>query len=523
MERMDNIMRTTRGLHTAAHQRLPQQSSAPGQRQPAPGRKPLPEQHGRLGNSNRAPGLYRSHLALPPRAQEEQEEQWEEGIQQPAHPTSRTSYGSQRAPRLSQAARYIEQPPQGDYYEEERSTVVPADVQEEWGDDTAGMRYGDWENEPGYHYGTDQRDDEYTRLASRPRETRPAREISPVGQRLAQLHGRNDPLATRELYRVPPETPRPTLSREARLPVPGSGSQLAPALPGQHSQQRTTQPLKPQQVARLNVEMQQRALVKASQEEDEHATVFVPAPYKNPTPVCPVCKGAGYLRQDVPFGHPGFGRPIQCECKQRDLQAKRRLQRQEASNLRGWVEKRFGNFQIDNTAPTQLREAYQIARAYAQDPNGWLVFMGKPGCGKTHLAAAIANQYLDTGETVLFITVSELLDHLRATFSPSSDIGYDKLFSQMRESSLLVLDDLGAQKSSPWANEKLFQLINYRYNFKMPTVITTNLLPSQNHTHTEIDDRVRSRMSDFSFVTTLNLDRVRDYRPNNPRRNEYNF
>jgi DNA replication protein DnaC len=512
MERLSNIIRTGQGPHMAAHQHLSQQPPAQGQRQPMQPRRPLPEQSGRAGVSARPSGLYSTRLPYEPEAHDEQ---WEE----PARPRSRATYGSQRVPRIPQTGRYTEQPPQGDYYEEdERSTVVPADVQEEWSDDTAGMRYGDWESAPGYAYSVDyQEEEEYELPAPRYGDTNPAprqpeQEISQVAQRLAQLHNRNNPLATRHLYRITPENAQPASARElreARLPVPATSSQLTPARQGQ----RTTQPLKPRQMARVSNEMRQHQITNASHEEDGEPTIYIPPPYKSPVEICPICKGAGYLRQDVPYGHPGFGKPVQCECKRKELKTKQRQKRQEEANLRSLNDKRFSNFIVDN-AHFQLREAYQIAREYAKNPNGWLVFMGKPGCGKTHLAAAIANQCVETGAKVYFITVSDLLDHLRAAFNPSSDITYDSLFNTIREVELLVLDDLGAQKSSPWANEKLFQLINYRYNYRMPTVITTNLTPGQ----AVIDDRIRSRMNDFSFVTLINLDRVRDYRPNNPRR-----
>lgn len=68
--------------------------------------------------------------------------------------------------------------------------------------------------------------------------------------------------------------------------------------------------------------------------------------------------------------------------------------------------------------------------------------------------------------------VPDLLDHLRATFDPRSNISYDRRFDEIRTTSLLVLDDLGAQSTTPWAKEKLHQLFNHRYNAELPTVIT---------------------------------------------------
>lgn len=119
------------------------------------------------------------------------------------------------------------------------------------------------------------------------------------------------------------------------------------------------------------------------------------------------------------------------------------------------------------------------ARTFAEDPQGWLVIRGEHGCGKTHLAAAIANKALAGGLSVFFAVVPDLLDHLRATFAPSSETTYDELFERVRNAELLVLDDLGAHQSSPWAEEKLFQIVNYRTLLPLPTVVSTNLQPGE--------------------------------------------
>lgn len=514
MERLSNIMRTAQGSqHPAAHPRVPQQQPAQGQRPSTH----LPEQSGRPGARTRTPGLYHSQSALPARVPETRQDSWEESEQPPARP-GRVSYGSQRVPRLP--ARYAEQPPQGDYYEEdEHIHVVPADAQEEWSDDTAGMRYGDWENAPGYPYASDYQDDEgYELPAPRPKEVNPAtrppsQEISHVARRLAEHYNGGNPLITRQIYRAVPEQARlapPREGRETRLPVPASEAPLAPAQPG--LQQRTTQPLKPQQMARLRSEMRQRPL---RSQQPRHPETPAGADYtitvsSAPQSVCPLCKGAGFLRNDVPFGHPQFGKPVACQCKEQERKRKRRQQLQELSNLGAFATKRFETF---NPRVPGMQEAFRASLEFAKSPDGWLLLIGPNGCGKTHLAAAIANECLEAGAVVLFATVPDLLDHLRAAFAPDAHEVYDQLFARMREAEVLVLDDLGTQQSSPWANEKLFQLLNYRYNSGFPTVITANPRGLQ-----ATDERIRSRLGDVALVRSLNLDRARDYRPNNPRR-----
>ena len=143
-----------------------------------------------------------------------------------------------------------------------------------------------------------------------------------------------------------------------------------------------------------------------------------------------------------------------------------------------------------------LEKAIKAATGFAARPRGWLVLTGPYGCGKTHLAAAIANTLTDKGNPPLFIMVPDLLDHLRATFSPSSAVSYDHRFDEIRTTPLLILDDLGAQSTSPWAREKLHQLFNYRYNAELPTVLTVAVDMLQ-----AIDERLRVRLLDERLCT----------------------
>lgn len=79
---------------------------------------------------------------------------------------------------------------------------------------------------------------------------------------------------------------------------------------------------------------------------------------------------------------------------------------------------------------------------------------------------------MKAGEPAAFAFVPDPLDHLRSAFAPSSDVPYDTFFEQVKKVTLLVLDDLGSQPSTPWAGEKLYQLLASRYDHRLPTVIT---------------------------------------------------
>ena len=156
-----------------------------------------------------------------------------------------------------------------------------------------------------------------------------------------------------------------------------------------------------------------------------------------------------------------------------------------------------------------LAEAFRLAREFAESPEGWLVFQGTNGCGKTHLAAAIRNFRLQQGQPVFFVVVQDFLDHLRSSFSPDSEVHYDELFEKVKNAPLLILDDFGEQSSTPWAQAKLYQLINYRYVASLPTVVTSCLSLD------EIETRISSRMADHRMNTVFNIS-APDYRADRP-------
>jgi DNA replication protein DnaC len=191
----------------------------------------------------------------------------------------------------------------------------------------------------------------------------------------------------------------------------------------------------------------------------------------------------------VPPGHPDFGKAIPCQCVQKELVVNRISRLQRYSNLGSLTRFTFDNWIIKE----DFSEISQAVRAFAENPVGWLVLAGPSGCGKTHLAAAVANERINRGYPAFFIVVPDLLDHLRATFSPTSEISYDELFEQVQNAPLLILDDLRTQGSTPWAQEKLFQFINHRYNYQIPTVITIGV-PLDS-----LDERIATRISDSNL------------------------
>jgi DNA replication protein DnaC len=227
-------------------------------------------------------------------------------------------------------------------------------------------------------------------------------------------------------------------------------------------------------------------------------------------PECPHCHGVGYLRRDLPIDHPDFGKLEICSCRQSAIHKKIKDRLYRFSNLDELKHLTFESFNprgrmgLGEQQQESIERAYNQARIYTENPEGWLLIQGRYGCGKTHLAAAIANECVAKGISTLFLTVPDLLDTLRFTYD-AKDVSFEERFEQIRNAPLLILDDFGTQSATDWAREKLFQILNFRYINQLPLVITTNLDLE------EIDGRIRSRLSDPDVVAHIFI-RAPDYR-----------
>lgn len=230
-------------------------------------------------------------------------------------------------------------------------------------------------------------------------------------------------------------------------------------------------------------------------------------------PNCPHCSGAGYLRFDVPIGHEKFGKLESCVCRAKDVALNARKRLFVLSNLERLANLNFENFNSSGNVKAQfmipqerenLHQAFEVCEEFARLQNGWLLLEGGYGCGKTHLAAAIANNAVNAGTPTLFITVPDLLDSLRFAFN-DPETTFEQRFDGIRNVDLLILDDFGTQNSTSWAQEKIFQIMNYRYINKLATVITTNLMLDA------FEGRVRSRLQDAEVVNHLKIS-APDYR-----------
>lgn len=156
----------------------------------------------------------------------------------------------------------------------------------------------------------------------------------------------------------------------------------------------------------------------------------------------------------------------------------------EASNLGA----RFMNRTFASFDPKRNPVAFKQASDYANSEKlfgisrNCLLFVGGTGTGKTHLAAAIANNLVERGIQARFGTFQNHLDEIRKEFDQSGQKHY---LDDIKGVPMLVIDDLGKERKTDWTQSILYDVINYRYEHMLPTVITTNLTTDELANHCE--------------------------------------
>lgn len=157
-----------------------------------------------------------------------------------------------------------------------------------------------------------------------------------------------------------------------------------------------------------------------------------------------------------------------------DRQARQKAQAERMRDCLGkrFKKRRFETFtQPGNEEALEKCKDYIDNKTYETEDRNSLLLVGKPGTGKTHLAAAISNEIIDSGIPVMFDTFSGYLGRLQAEFASGQRVLQDK----MSTAPILVIDDIGKEKSTEWSRSVMFEVINKRYEDCLPVILTSNI------------------------------------------------
>lgn len=190
------------------------------------------------------------------------------------------------------------------------------------------------------------------------------------------------------------------------------------------------------------------------------------------------------------------------------------------------IPRRYQHCQLSNFEQTvdSLREAHRRARAFVDAfpaVDKGLLLRGRHGVGKTHLAVAMLREIIATkGARGYFYETRELLKLVRDTFATAGESEMDVL-RPVLDADILVLDDLGAEKTSEWVQETLGLVVNTRYSERRPTIFTTNLddtadTTNPNSMYVQLGARTRSRLFEMCHWVDMEGPDVREVGSPNP-------
>lgn len=186
---------------------------------------------------------------------------------------------------------------------------------------------------------------------------------------------------------------------------------------------------------------------------------------------CSICQDTGWVLEEKE------GRRVakRCRCF---VQKKNQILFEQANIPKRYQNCSFSNFEEDHHP--SLRHALKIARQFVKNypvQDVGLLFQGPCGVGKTHLAVAIINELIwNKSVPSYFYDFRELIRNIQNSYSSDSPMTESALLAPVFEKNVMILDELGARRTTPWVEETVFYIINHRYNNKKVTIFTSNYI-----------------------------------------------
>jgi DNA replication protein DnaC len=191
------------------------------------------------------------------------------------------------------------------------------------------------------------------------------------------------------------------------------------------------------------------------------------------------------------------------------------VQRARWERLWGQLPSKYQPWTLDTLRPESAKHRH-LADRLERDwlpSDRWLYLFGPVGTAKTGFAVGLGKRLAQAGQSVGFQEVSDLLEHLRAAFGEKYDHeNPSRRWESLFDVDVLILDDLGAERATDWAVEKLWQLIGHRHREERRTIVTSNLSLDQLTEHLK-HERLPSRLFDAAeIVSTAGLPNLRGAR-----------
>ncbi len=219
-------------------------------------------------------------------------------------------------------------------------------------------------------------------------------------------------------------------------------------------------------------------------------------------PACDACEGTGFVR----VAHEDGIRVRRCGCREEKSGARRRAA--------AAIPPRYAHCRLDgfHTVNPSLEDALRLGRRLVDEFPGTeygLLLSGPCGVGKTHLGVAILRELIETrGATGLFAEFNDLLRRLQETYDRKSETPSRAVLAPLLEADVLLLDDVGATRMTPWMQDTLGLIVNERYNGRGLTMITTNFAlhadaPGGRGLAERIGVRIASRLVEMCRVVAM--------------------